>query len=328
MNPTPAELKAANLVAEAPPLVNGEPIRSWDSVHQNFPPIETVYVTPAVVPPPPTPPPTPVTASGIPIPPVAAGMTRSLVDDFETTTLSSVWDPDYNGESGGAIEKNGGWVASIGYFCSSHTVLKGDSLLRLEAYPDPVNIVKCYEYTASQAAAVNQWAGAGVQVKSAIGPGSVETVCMKFDVYPGIAPMAIDFGSGEIDWAEFGGITAKGPITKFAAAIHWDNQSQQQQIEIVAPTGVDFSQWGAFRRVWTDTGVTISHSVDGVNFVECGSFTFSAAQISGGLTTPQYLCLQIQTGDGGSVLAPPADPSVTASTPVTMYVDWVTVDVA
>jgi uncharacterized repeat protein (TIGR02543 family) len=56
--PTAAQIAAANLVAETPALVNGRPIRSWDSVNKKFPPITTIYVSPA-----PPAPPTQYTAS-------------------------------------------------------------------------------------------------------------------------------------------------------------------------------------------------------------------------------------------------------------------------
>lgn len=216
----------------------------------------------------------------------------------------------YNGPSEGTAE---------GLFINTHAVTPGDSLLHLQAYPDPTNIVNCYEYTPALAASVNQWGGAGTHTKLSILPGAVASVCTKFDTYPGIAPMAIYFGGGEIDWAEFNVIPAKNePITKFYLTLL--PGANQRQVQVTAPTGVDFSQWGVFRCALTNTSLTVSHSVDGVNFVTCGSFT----NVTGALGA-QNLCLQIQTGD---VMAnPPADPSVTASTPVQLLVDWVTVDV-
>lgn len=406
--PTPAQLAKDNLVAVTP-TENGEPLRSWDSVHQNFPPIKVAYATPvtppvtkysvtyedtqgqnypslsevagatftlpaaptnspggesftgwgdgsfayqpgqtytmpaknvvfnalyAAVPPvnpvPPVPPvnPTPPTPtppsgtnpSGISITPLASGYTRALSDDFTGTSLDMTkWTAPYSGVSGGTAS---------GLFIPQHTVFKGDSILRLQAYPDPSNIVHANGYTPDLAASVNQWGGAGTKTQLLVGPGSVSRVCMKFDVYPGIAPMAIFFGdTTESDFAEINQINAKGQaITKMSATIFWGNHGPSQGIEMTAPSGVDFAQWGVFEARFSETGLEISHSIDGVNYAMIGLFTFTPTQLSGGVLAEQNLCLQIQTGD--VMPNPPADPSVTASSPVELWVDWVTVDVA
>lgn len=332
MDPTPAQLEAAGLTEvttyeeiETAYANDAGPLRTWNAKNQNFPPVTSGYVkvgwqnvpTPQPQPVPvPTPTPEPSGASGIPIPPVAAALTRALVDDFTGTSLDPTKWTDggngvsYNGPSGGTAE---------GLFINKHAVTPGDSLLHLQAYPDPTNIVNCYEYTASLAASVNQWGGAGTHTKLQILPGAVSTVCMKFNTYPGIAPMAIYFGGGEIDWAEFNIIPAKNqPITKFYLTLL--PGASQKQVEVIAPAGVDFSAWGVFRCALTTTSLNVTHSVDGINFVECGSFN----NVSGA-TGAQNLCLQIQTGD--VMPNPPADPSVSASSPIELLVDWVTVDV-
>lgn len=327
MDPTPAQLEAAGLTEvttyeeiETAYANDAGPLRTWNAKNQNFPPVTSGYVkvgwqnvpTPQPQPVPvPTPTPEPSGASGIPIPPVAAALTRALVDDFTGTSLDSTkWNAPYNGESGGT---------ATGYFISEHTVLKGDSIARFQAYPDPTNIVKCWEYNATLGESLAYWGGAGTHSNLTFGPGSLTQVCMKFDTYPGIAPMAIYYGGEEIDFAEFNQIPTKGgSITKFSATIHWGNHADQAGIECVAP--VDFSQWHVFALNWSATGLTIS--CDGA---QVGSFTFTATQISGGVNSAQNLCLQIQTGD--VMPNPPADPSVSASSPIELLVDWVTVDV-
>jgi len=50
VGPTQTQLTKANLVALTE--MNGKPVRSWDTRHQDFPPT-TVYVTPVTPPPPP-----------------------------------------------------------------------------------------------------------------------------------------------------------------------------------------------------------------------------------------------------------------------------------
>lgn len=72
--PTSAQLAAANLVVDSNPQVNGKPIRSYDSVHKNFPPIETVYVTP--------PPPSP---TGLPF---MLGVNSHMIDEGTVNTAA------------------------------------------------------------------------------------------------------------------------------------------------------------------------------------------------------------------------------------------------
>lgn len=340
MDPTPAQLEAAGLTEvttyeeiETAYANDAGPLRTWNAKNQNFPPVTSGYVkvgwqnvpTPQPQPVPvPTPTPEPSGASGIPIPPVAAALTRALVDDFTGTSLDPTKWTDggnataYNGPSEGTAE---------GFFSGAHVVLKGDSIARFQAYPDPINIVKCWEYNATLAAQLANWCGAGTHSRILVGPGSMTSVCMKYATYPGIAPMAILFGATtEFDFAECNVITTKGQaITKFYGSVHWNNHAQQDGFTLVAPPGVDFSQWGVFRLAFETSGIVITHSTDGVNFATVGAYGFSAAQIAAGIQASQNLCLQIQTGD--VMPNPPADPSVSASSPIELLVDWVTVDV-
>ena len=223
----------------------------------------------------------------------------------------------YNGESGGT---------ATGYFIQEHGVLNGDSILRLEAYPDPTNIVNCFEYNSTIAAEVSNWGGAGTHSILSFGYNSISTVCMRFDTYPGIAPMSILFGGGEIDFAEFNIIPTKnGPVTFFYLTIL--PGGSQHQIGITAPGGVDFSQWGVLQCKITSTQITLFYSSDGVTYTDVsgGAYTFTSPELAA-ITSNEHLCLQIQTGD---VMANPGpDSSVTSATPVKLLVDWVAVDIA
>jgi hypothetical protein len=242
-----------------------------------------------------------------------------LSDDFPGTSLNSAnWT---DGGSGTAYDGESGGTAT-GYFISQHVILKGDSIARFQAYPDPTNIVDCYQYNPTLGASLAYWGGAGTHSKILVGPGSIQSVCMKFNTYPGIAPMAINYGTDtEFDFAEINQITTKNQaITKMSATIHWSDHGPQFGIEMTAPTGVDFSQWHVWQVQFLSTGLIIS--CDGA---QVGSFVFSAAQLAGGILDSQNLCLQIQTGD--VMPNPGPDASVTATTPIELDVDWVIIDI-
>lgn len=273
-------------------------------------------LTPVVVSPPPTPPAPPVTTpptSALVIPPVAGGFTRSQ-DLFKSTTLGPLWGaPPYSGKSGGALD---------GLFIASHTVLKGDGLLRLEAYPDPVNIVKSYQYSAALAASVNQWGGAGVQTKESYPVGTTFHWIAKADVYPGVTPIALTFGNdAEQDFFEMtkwpSGLVKGEPVTSLTPAFIWQYTPTRLQEQITI-TNADFSQEHVYRAEWTETGTILY--VDGV---EVGSVKWTSAN-QATMTKPQPFCLQIQTGDPTN---PPADPTISALDPVTFYVSAVAIDV-
>ena len=237
-------------------------------------------------------------------------------DDFNSTTLSSMWGGAYNGTSGGDL---------TGLFVSSHLVLKGDGLLRLEAYPDPTGVENSYGYTPALAASINNWGGAGVQSTQRYAPPVTFQWTSKYDVYPGITPITLLWPSAwppEMDIMEsynpLNGTTKGQAINTLYATFHWGANNSQQQIKL---TGFDFSQWHLWQVVYTTTNVTIY--IDGTSV---GSITFTPAMLASpnSILTPYGLTFQIQTGDPDN---PPADTAVTAANPVTMYVDWAAIDV-
>lgn len=250
--------------------------------------------------------------SGLIVPPVAPGFVRSF-DDFETTTLGSLWGKPYKGRSGGA---------QPGFFLDTHTVLKGDSLLRLEAYQDPQGIVNCWEYDPTIAASVYDWCGAGIASAGYFPVGTTFTWACKWDPYPGITAIVLSMGKTwppEQDFMECNASERGAPITKFTSSYHYDQANHQVQIAIA---NADFSQWHAWQAKWTETGTVVT--LDGDVIGQVGFTSAMTEDPTYGLLAPQFLALQTQTGDPNN---PPPDATVTAETPVTMYVDWVAIDV-
>jgi uncharacterized repeat protein (TIGR02543 family) len=259
-----------------------------------------------------TPPPPPDGAypSGLTPPVVEAGFTRVGFDDFASTTISSLWAGSYNGQSKAAQD---------GIFLSTHFVLKGDSLLRLEAYSDP-DWANSYESTAAIAASVNDVCGAGTQTNDRWAPPFTMSWACKWDTMPGLTPIVLTMGNvwpPEQDIIEAGGPAQGAPVTGFAESFLY---APGQQVQIHASDGdVDLSQWHSWQLVCTLEGSTVT--CDGV---QVGHQAFTAEMVSGanGLQQVQFLALQHQTGDAANPSAPIAQADA-----VTFYFDWVCIDV-
>jgi hypothetical protein len=147
----------------------------------------------------------------------------------------------------------------------------------------------------------------------------------KYDVYPGVTPIALGWPAvwpPEKDWMEsYNPVssTKRGQaITDLFSTYHWAANNAQEQLHL---KNVDFSQKHLWKVVSTPTGETIY--VDGV---QVGSITYTAAMLAepNSILTPYGLTFQIQTGDPDN---PAADPSVTASAPITLYVYEAAIDV-
>jgi hypothetical protein len=383
--PTPQQIAAANLIAVSG--MNGHPIRSWDPVHQKFPPT-TVYVTPVtpipppvtnytvtfvntqgqtyptlslaagstfvlptaptswpvgevfidwgdgahtynpgntytmpaanvimtaifttpVTPPPPPPPPPPV-PSGFALPPVAAGFTRTQ-DLMNTTTLNPIWSGFYNGQSGAFY---------TGFFIGNHGVLKGDGWMRLLAYPDPVNIKNCWQYTPALAASVNQWGGAGIQTVTRWPVGTTITFWAKWDTYPGITAICLLMSDGwtaEMDLIEANVSSKGGPVTSYSVTYMTTQGQVKKQFNV---TNTDFSKPHLYQLQWTATGQTLTCDGNVIVSFKAGDQGFFP------ITSPQFFAPQTQTGD--PVQAPAVDPTITATNPVTMYLGPIAFDV-
>jgi hypothetical protein len=398
--PTPAQIAAKGLVVVDNPQSNGQPLRSWDPKHEDFPPIALAYGIPAKVTPPtiveyevtvdgvptfdlaagstfivpagPTmpagqifdgwadgqhvyqpgwtytmqaepvnltvewhwapvvdppvvvPPASPLMPpAGMVIPSPDAGMKRVAADGFLTKTLSAMWggiQNAYNGVSGGDQD---------GLFSNKHLILLGDGLMRLQMYPDSVNAALCYtppgKVLATIRAAVADWLGAGIQCAMRYPAPVTFWWISRYDVYPGVTPICLGWPNTwppEKDWLEsYNSIrgTVKGQaINSLEATYHWGTDNEQEQETL---TGFDFSQWHLWKVVTTPTGETLY-----VDNKAVASVTYTAEMLAGpdGINTAYGLTFQIQSGDPDN---PPADPTITAATPVEMLVAGVAIDV-
>ncbi len=276
----------------------------------------TLYAewTAVVVPPPP--PPGTTGPSGLSIPGPDAGMKRVAFDDFLTTSLGSMWSGAYNGQSGAS--------GGAGIFLASHLKLLGDSLLRLEAYPDPANALSSWQATAAIAAAVNQWCGAGVQTGTRYAPPFTMSWVCKWDTFPGMTPIVLTMGNTwppEQDWIEADVSTQGAAQTGYTFSSLYAPGPTQKQTPVSLAGGItDFSQWHLWKAVCTLAGTTLYCDGHQVAYQ-----AFNSAMVSGanGLQNVQFLALQHQTGDPTN---PAADGSITSSTPITMYFDSVAID--
>jgi len=260
--------------------------------------------TPTPTPVPPTPGPSTTHPSGFDPPAVEAGFTRAAFDDFTSTSWSNIWAmPPYN-----SVSK----AAQDGIFLTSHAVLKGDSLLRMECYPDPQGALNGWQITPALIAAVNGWACAGVQTARRWPVGTTITWAGWWDTYPGITAINLLMSDGwtsEIDLIEANASAKGGPVNQYAVTLMTNQGSNKVQLK--ANTGQDFSQKHVWQAKWTLQGTTIT--CDGTVVASSG-FVNNA---------PQFWTIQPQTGDPSN---PPADASITAANPITQYLDWVCFD--
>jgi hypothetical protein len=284
------------------------------------------WATPKVTPPV-TPPPSPVPAPGFNLPAVAAGFKRVLAEAWTSTTLNAaLWTTPYNGRSEGG---------QTGFFVGKHTVLKGDGWLRLQAYPDPAGLAQCWQYDATIAAHVNQWGGAGLQ-STALFPATMNLAFVaKWDTMPGMTPIVLLMGRKnwppEIDILEMNAALKGGVPQPYQQSYHYAAPNSQFQVAVVIAAGADLSQehlW-VFKSTTTGAITTVTDAAGNVAATCTVTYADHTAVAvdptnSYSLATPQFLGLQHQTGDPGN---PPADASVTAANPITMYVGPVAVDI-
>src|ERR1035437_323053 len=121
--PTPAPAPKPKPVPTPPP-----PVPTPTPAPQPAP-VPTPVPVPTPTPPPPAP--SGTYPSGLTPPAVPAGYTRGIFEDFLSVGIDYTvfGEPAYEGVS---------YSSQNGYYATSHAVQKGDSLLRLQMYPDPV----------------------------------------------------------------------------------------------------------------------------------------------------------------------------------------------
>lgn len=257
-------------------------------------------------------PPAPTYPSGITPPETPSGYTVAAFDDFTASTLSSIWSAPYNGQSEAKYP---------GYFIDKHCVMLGDSLLRLQAYPDPANIVNCWKYTAAIAASVNQWGGAGIQTVTRWPVGTRFVFAARWDTYPAITPIALTMGNDwppEQDIIEANVSTRGQAVTTFTESFHYDQGNSQQQLQVA--DGTDYSSWHLWEIDWTEQGTTVK--CDRIQIADCPFTELMVVDPDYGLAADQFLAFQIQTGDPNN---PAADATVTVEAPVEFCIDWLQV---
>jgi hypothetical protein len=295
--PTPAQLAAANLI-ELPSnvdvaIANGWPVRTFDSVHAKFPPVnvnqvQRLYVSAGWK----TPKHPLVTdyPSGLTPPPVSAGYKRLVFEDF-LSMKSPIFSGAYNGTPGG----------THGHFDQNHVVQKGDSLLRLQFYE-----------TAGDDPSDNNNAGAGINTNGVydLPVGTKVYVARQTDVHPDVAAinllMALDTWPGEIDFCEKG-----------YAYIHWDADDKQKGFG--SPVGGENPDW----HIWGAEYLTsvINLTIDGRTWASFPNPTSDPTNVNG-LLRPMFLSCQLQDGDGTYPTA-----AIPQSQLVEMRVDWICIDV-
>lgn len=260
------------------------------------PPVPVPTPTPVPVPTPPPPAPSGTYPSGLTPPPVPAGYTRGVFEDFLSVGIDYTvfGEPAYQGVS---------YSSQNGYYATSHAVQKGDSLLRLQMYPDPIG-----------GGVANGWVGAGIQTTQAkMWPvGSIYTVATRSDYLAGATP--IDLVMGHV-WPPEGDIDEGG-----MAWFHWGQGNTHQQ-GFTIPTADDDTGW----HVWQLNlgSQTITASCDGVIF---GTMVNPDAGNPDpyGFSAPMFLGFNYQTGDPNN---PAPDSSITAANPYEKQVDWFCIDV-
>lgn len=265
-----------------------------------------------------------VPTTGFALPAVASGYKRVLSEPWTSTTLNTaLWSGFYNGPS---------FAAKEGLFVKMHAVLKGDGWLRLQAYPDPVGLQQCWQYTSALAASVNQWGGAGLQ-SVGLFPLTMNLACvLKWDTYPGMTPIVLLMGRKnwppEIDIMEMNALLKGGVAQPYKQSFHYAAPNVQFQVSVVIAAGADLSQEHLWTFSSTTAGAKTTVTDGNGNVVATCTTTFSAANVDPtstySLATPEFLAFQHQSGDPNN---PAADATVTASNPITMYVGPVAVDV-
>jgi hypothetical protein len=223
-----------------------------------------------------------------------------------------MWSGFYNGQSN---------ASHPGIFLETHGVLLGDSLLRLEAYPD-TNALNSYDSTEAIAESVNWWCGAGVQTENAYVFPVTYTWACKWDSWYGMTPIVLSIGEvwpPEQDFIEAAVAVSGQAVVGYNSSYLYATGPQQEQTHI-ADGSVDMSQWHIWQAICTLEGTTLS--VDGT---VVGDIKFTEAMVSGtnGLQNKMVLCLQHQSGDPDN---PTADSSITSANPITQYFDWVCID--
>jgi len=229
---------------------------------------------------------------------VPTGYVRGLFEDFVGVGIdySVFGQPAYNGTS---------HSSQSGWYATSHAVQKGDSLLRLQMYPDPAG-----------GGIANGWVGAGLQTTQAkMWPvGSIYTIRTRSDSLPGATPIDLVMGKNwppEVDINE-GGMTW----------VHW-GQGNAHQKGFTIPAACNDTNWHTWQLNLGATTITVA--CDGEVY---GTMANPDAGNTDpyGLLSPMFLSLQYQTGDPNNP-APVAAGTITAANAYEKQVDWITIDV-
>ena len=303
----------------------GSGVQSPFTVSQNV----TLYAQWTAIMPPPN-----VGPLGIAIPAVEAGYVRDMFDDFKGATIdNSIWTGVYTGEFSG----------SGCYAVGAHAVTKGDSLLRLQEYPDPAGVALAWLYNAATASASNYWGGSGLQTVKTYGLNTTFGIACEWDTYPGCTPIMLLMGRAgnppgapgwppEIDILEINAAMHGGAPSPYMLSYHYASPNSQFQVACQVEAGVDLSKahlW-VFKTTSTGASLTVTDPTGNVVatssavWADHGSAVTDPTNLAG-FATPQFMALQHQNGDPNQS---PADPTITAENPIEFRIDFAFIDVA
>ena len=231
--------------------------------------------------------------SGKTPPPVAAGFTRALFDDFIAPTIDNTkWaTPPYEGTS---------YSSRNGEYLSSHVVLT-PSICNFEVYEDVLS-----------GGVANGYAGGGMQTAAIYPNGTIFRFAARDDVLAGATAIGLVGPKGK--WPCEADITEGGMIN-----FHWGAGNTTKAFP--QPVSLLDAQWHLFEFVYGLDFLKVS--VDGVMQVNFANPDPSPTDING-FGVPVMLSLQKQTGDPNN---PVVDPAINAANPSRFQVDWVAIDV-
>lgn len=237
-----------------------------------------------------------VYASGITIPPVAAGFTRHF-SDFQNGIDKSFWSDFYSGHPGG----------TNGMFMPSH-VKVANGALTIEAYQDP----------AVNDAAANNWGGGGIQTNTRWPVGTTFYSVVRKDTYKDWYAIQLLMGN---NWPPEDDYEETDNATSDTESIHYAASNQQIQAQ---SSGLDLSDWGLWKHTWTTSGIVTTLTVGGKTVtVATMSLPDTNPSDPNSDVQPMFYSFQLQTEGGTS----PTDPSVTAASPVKFQLEQFAADV-
>jgi hypothetical protein len=230
-----------------------------------------------------------------------SGWTQVATDDFNGSSLSSLWDPPINAPNPGSPSDNGDWLPY-------HAVVSS-GMLKLKEYQDSASD--------DPNPASDDWTGAGVmmkalrtygmyQIRMRCGPGAgVDCLALLYPTHAN--PPEIDFFE---DWS------ADNTRTQmFASALYGSPEGDVSRIL----SGIDMTQWHTYGVIWGSKSIT--YTVDGHPWQSIANPDSNPSDPTS-LANPLQLHLQIEIDDGG---VNATFPNSLTPTEVEMDVDWIAV---